>query len=117
MNIISATSILLLFLTLRDSNGVGFSLRGSKTTGTPNRELSGACSGCWPGTAGPCQADNSVCYNYYPGTSMCPTGSLECGGGESDQDKLSETQSELPNAACADGSTPVVGAVVGDPHV
>lgn len=41
----------------------------------------GQCDGCWPGTAGPCQhPSNTVCYSYFPGTTVCPGGAVTCGG-------------------------------------
>ena len=51
-----------------------------------------ACSGCWPGTSGPCQSTaNTVCYSYFPGSEVCPGGTTHCsstggggGGGGSD---------------------------------
>lgn len=37
------------------------------------------CAGCWPHTSGPCQnAANTVCYDYFPGTSTCAPGTSEC---------------------------------------
>ena len=38
----------------------------------------GLCSGCWPGTAGPCQQSNTVCHAFFPGTASCPGGTYEC---------------------------------------
>lgn len=40
----------------------------------------GACSGCWPGTSGTCKGPDTVCWNYYPGTALCPGGTTACTG-------------------------------------
>lgn len=36
------------------------------------------CHGCWFGTSGPCQGVSTVCYSYFPDTSMCPAGTSAC---------------------------------------
>eukprot|EP00808_Paulinella_micropora_P029579 g15514.t1 len=37
----------------------------------------GQCTGCWPGTQGPCKQTNSVCWPYVGG--VCPVGTSPCG--------------------------------------
>jgi hypothetical protein len=41
-------------------------------------DAGGACTGCWPGTRGPCQQANGVCFEYFPATALCPTGTSAC---------------------------------------
>lgn len=41
------------------------------------------CTACWYGTGGYCQGTNTVCYNYFPGTSVCPGGTYICTDGPS----------------------------------
>jgi hypothetical protein len=65
-------SILLALFTAKAA--VAAELRGA---GTDNRDLT-ACTNCWPGTSGPCQQANSVCWNLLYG--QCPTGTTLCGG-------------------------------------
>lgn len=50
-------------------------------TGSDGRDVT-ECSGCWPGTSGPCrQGNNGVCWPYFPGTALCPVGTSSCFGG------------------------------------
>lgn len=40
--------------------------------------VGGLCTTCWPGTSGPCQSANTVCYDYFPGTTTCHAGTCAC---------------------------------------
>lgn len=48
------------------------------TTPAPPTSTGGQCGGCWPGTSGPCQQANGVCWAYFAGTTMCPAGTSPC---------------------------------------
>lgn len=55
------------------------------------------CTGCWSGTAGPCQAVNTVCHPYYAGTTQCPAGTVGCA------DASSAPQNDNPPPAPVQG--------------
>lgn len=51
------------------------------------------CQTCWPHTSGPCQMHTTVCHDFFPGTTMCPPGTFECG--------VSGSMTSLPLAAAS----------------
>lgn len=46
--------------------------------GFPPKGPGDQCSGCWPGTQGPCQRSDTVCDPFFPGSQECPAGANEC---------------------------------------
>ena len=59
-------------------SGSGSDTGSGTGSGSGSGSGSGQCTGCWPGTAGPCQQKNTVCHAYFPGTESCPGGTYEC---------------------------------------
>ena len=59
------------------SNGTA-TLSPSPTTLPSSTDGSGRCSGCVAGTTGTCRQSNGVCWEFFPGTKSCPTGTSAC---------------------------------------